>query len=75
MTFLSIRKRSTPLNILAVVLVVFIIANLVFIWVNSAKVASNSNKESKKLAETIVKKTTKDYNSLPKAEQQKKTAT
>ena len=72
MTFLSIRKRSTPLNILAIVLVVFIIANLVFIWVNSAKVASSSNKESKKLAETIVKKTTKDYNSLPKAEQQKK---
>lgn len=72
MAFVSLRKRSTSLNILAVVLVVFIIANLVFIWVNSAKVASRSNKASTKLAETIVKKTTKNYSSLSKTEQQKK---
>ena len=72
MTFVSLRKRSKSLNILAVILVAFIIANLVFIWVNSAKVATSSNKQSTKLAETIVKKTTKNYNSLPKSEQQKK---
>ena len=72
MTFVSLRKRSKSLNILAVILVAFIIANLVFIWINSAKVATSSNKQSTKLAETIVKKTTKNYNSLPKSEQQKK---
>ncbi len=70
--FVSLRKRTPALNIAAVVLVAFIIANLVFIWVNSAKVDTSSNKDSKKLAETIVKTTTKDYESLPKTEQQKK---
>ena len=72
LTFVSLRERSKSLNILAVILVVFIIANLVFIWLNSAKVATSSNKQSTKLAETIVKKTTKNYDKLPKSEQQKK---
>ena len=72
MPLVSFKKRTLFLNIWAIVFVAFIIANLVFIWINSAKVASNSNKESKKLAETIVKTTTKDYDTLPKTEQQKK---
>ena len=72
MTFVSLKKRTVSLNIAAVVLVAFIIANLVFIWINSAKVDTSSNKDSKKLAETIVKRATKDYESLTKAQQQKK---
>lgn len=72
MPFVSLKKRTVSLNIAAAVLVAFVIANLVFIWVNSAKIDTSSNKDSKKLAETIVKTTTKDYDSLPKTEQQKK---
>ena len=71
LTFVSLKKRTVSLNIAAVVLVAFIIANLVFIWINSAKVDTSSNKDSKKLAETIVKRATKDYESLTKAQQQK----
>ena len=69
---MSFRERTAGRNALAVFLIVLIVLNLAFIWVNSAKISSESNKSSHKIAETVVKKTVKNYNSLPKTEQQKK---
>lgn len=72
---IMLRKRTAGLNVLAVFLIALIVFNLVFIWYNSAKVSTESNKTSSKIAENIVKKTVKDYNTLPKPEQKKKVQT
>ena len=69
---MSLRKRTTGVNILAVILVVFIILNMAFIWINSAKVSSESDKSSTKIAKTIAEKTVKDFNKLSKNKQQAK---
>ncbi len=69
---MSLRKRTTGINILAVILVVFIIFNMAFIWVNSAKVSSESDKDSTKIAKTIAEKTVEDFSKLSKNKQQEK---
>ncbi len=69
---MSFRKRTTGVNILAVILVVFIILNLAFIWINSSKISSESDKTSSKIAKIVAEKTVKDFHELPKTKQQAK---
>ncbi len=68
---ISIKKRTARQSVLAVFLILAIIFNLTFIWINSSKVSTESSKTSRKISETIVKKTVKNYDSLPKKEQNK----
>ncbi len=68
---ISMRKRTARQIVLAVFLITAIILNLAFIWVNSSKVSTESSKASRKISETIVKKTVKNYDNLPKKEQNK----
>ena len=68
---ISLRKNTARINVLAVFLIILIVANYIFIWMNSAKVSAESNKASHKISETIVKKTVKNYNNLPKQEKAK----
>lgn len=68
---ISMKKRTARQSVLAVFLILTIMFNLAFIWLNSAKVSKESAKTSRKISETIVKKTVKNYDSLPKKEQNK----
>ncbi len=71
MTF-TIKKNTTKVLIARVLLVILIISNLSFIWVNSSKESTDSTKDSKAIAKTVTEKVVKDYDKLPKTEQKKK---
>ena len=68
---LCIRKNSVKTLCAKCILIILIIANLGFIWANSAKESTESNKSSKSIAQTVTKKVVKDYDTLPKKEQEK----
>ncbi len=70
MTF-TVKKNTTGVMIIRILLVVLIIVNLSFIWINSAKTSSDSTKDSKTIAKTVTEKVVKDYHELPKTEQNK----
>lgn len=70
MTF-TIKKNTTKVLIARVLLVILIISNLSFIWVNSSKESTDSTKDSKAIAKTVTEKVVKDYDKLPKPEQKK----
>ena len=60
------REATTMVIVARVVLVLLIMANLWFIWQNSAKVSKDSNKTSKKVATSVAKVVVKDYQKLDK---------
>lgn len=67
----NIRKNSKMILALRILLVAFIIANLVFIWHNSAKVSKESDKTSKKIATDVAPVVVEDYDALPKTQQKR----
>lgn len=65
------RKCQKAVLIVRILLIAVIICNLLFIWMHSAKVSTESDKTSKKLATNVAKVVVEDYESLPKTVQQK----
>ncbi len=65
----TIRKNSKGIMTLRIILLLLIIFNLSFIWVNSAKVSTDSDKTSKSIAQSVAKKVIKDFEALPKSKQ------
>lgn len=68
---LKIRKKTVAFVIVQALLIVFITANLAFVWVNSSKESTKSDKASNSIAEPLAKKTVKNYDKLPQKEQAK----
>lgn len=68
---MTARKNNAGMKVLVFFLITMIIINLAFIWVNSAKVSTESNKSSNRIAKVVAEKTVKDFETLPKSEQQK----
>ena len=66
----DIRKNSKRIIAIRIILLILIIANLSFIWINSSKVSAESDKTSKSIARTVAKKVVKDFDNMPKAKQQ-----
>lgn len=71
---LSIKRRGHISIFLVTVLSLLIVVNLAFIWINSAKVSTESNESSKEIAEVIAEKTVKDYDKITDKEQKKHVA-
>ena len=71
---LKVRKKTVGLIVLQLLLIVFLIGNLSFIWINSSKDSVKSDKTSISIAEPLAKRTVKNYNKLPKPEQKKHVA-
>ena len=67
----DIRKNSKRIIAARIILLILIISNLSFIWINSSKVSSESDKTSKSIARTVAKKVVKDFEVMPKPQQQK----
>jgi len=70
----KIRKNTNLVVFFKILLAVIIVANLAFIWTNSAKESTQSNKSSKTIARPVTEYTVKDFDNLTKAEQNKKVA-
>lgn len=66
----TIRKNTKGIMLFRIILLLLIIVNLSFIWVNSSKVSSDSDKTSKSIAQSVAKKAIKDFDTLPKEKQE-----
>lgn len=65
----TIRKNSKGIMVFRIILLLLIVFNLSFIWVNSSKVSTDSDKTSKSIAHSVAKKIVKDFDTLPKDKQ------
>ncbi len=67
----KLRKATPWLVVIRTLLVLLIVANMAFIWYNSAKVSTVSNKSSRKIATGVAKVVVEDYENLSRPVQKK----
>ena len=65
----TIRKNSKRIMTVRIILLLLIVFNFSVIWVNSSLVSKDSDKTSRIVAQSIAKKIVKNFETLPKSQQ------